>query len=433
MIYLEIGLVILLTLVNGALAMSELAVVSSRPARLRALIERDVKGARQALALATEPGRFLSTVQIGITLVGILSGAYSGATLGEKLGAWFLAQGVPSAFAYAAGVGVIVAGITYLSLIVGELVPKQLALKNPEGIACKVAPAMIVLSVVAYPVVWFLDLSGRLLLALLRQKEDEARGVTQEEIKTLVAEAESAGVIEPGERQMISGVMRLGDRSVRSVMTPRMAVEMIDLSAPVAQAMALIEKSAHSRFPVHDDNPELVTGVLWIKDLVSARGTQPETLRGFVRAAPTIPADVEALDAVEILRHSPVHLGMVHDEHGSFLGILTAADILEAIVGAFSQEGEVFEEQIVVRADGSLLVAGSMRVDDLAEALRLSLPENRPYQTAAGMLVDLFGKLPAVGESISYRDWDFEIVDLDGRRIDKILASKRAFPAGRRA
>ncbi|PPD44983.1 MAG: DNA-binding protein [Methylocystis sp.] len=426
MLSFEIGLVILLTLVNGALAMSELAVVSSRPARLRAMADRKVKGAAQALALSTGPGRFLSTVQIGITLVGILSGAYSGATLGEKLSAWLVGHGVPAAWAYVAGVGAIVTAITYLSLIVGELVPKQLALRNPEAVACRVAPAMVVLATIAYPIVWLLDWSGKILLAALGHKQEGERSVTEEEIKTLVAEAESAGVIEPGERKMISSVMRLGDRSVRGVMIPRVDVRMIDLSAPVADSFAAMAASPHSRFPAHDGDPEFVTGVLGVKDLLRAGGEMPDDLRPFVRAAPTIPADVDAFDAVEILRRSPVHMGMVHDEHGSFLGILTATDILEAIVGVFAEEGEIPEEAIVEREDGSLLVSGWMPVDDLAETLGLSLPETRPYQTAAGMLVDLFGKLPTVGERLSFAGWRFEIVDLDGRRIDKILAVKES-------
>lgn len=431
MVYLEVGLVLFLTLVNGALALSELAIVSSRPARLRTMLDRNVRGARQALALAADPGRFLSTVQIGITLVGVLSGAYSGATLGDKLSHWFLARGVPAAWAYIAGVGAIVTAITYLSLIFGELVPKQLALRNPEGLACKVAPAMNALSIAAYPIVWLLDFSGKGVLALFGKSEDGDRNVTEEEIKTLVAEAESAGVIEPGERQMISMVMRLGDRSVRGVMTPRMEVEMIDLSAPAAETLEAVSRSSHSRFPVHDGNPDLVLGVMKIKDLVGSSFDEMASLEAFVRAAPTIPADVDALDAVEILRRSPVHMGMVHDEHGSFLGVLTAADILEAIVGTFAQEGEAYEEAIVVREDGSMLVSGWMPIDDMAEALSLSLPENRAYQTAAGLLVDLFGKLPAVGERVSMGGWLFEVVDLDGRRIDKILAVRQTPSAAR--
>lgn len=430
MIYLEIGLVLLLTLINGALSMSELAVVSSRPARLRAMAERKVSGARQALALATDPGRFLSTVQIGITLVGIVSGAFSGATLGEKLSAWLLSQGLTRAWAYFAGVGIVVAAITYLSLVIGELVPKQLALRNPEGLACKVAPVMAALSLAAYPLVWLLDWSGKIVLAAMGRRQGDGRSVSEEEIRTLVAEAESAGIIEPGERRMISSVMRLGDRSVRGVMTPRMDVEMIDLAEPVLETFTAIAGSPHSRFPVYDRDPELVIGVLKLKDLVGALGERPETLRPFVREAPTIPADVDALDALEILRRSPVHMGLVHDEHGVFLGLVTTADILEAIVGAFAQEGEPFEEPIVTRADGSLLVAGSTPAEELAETLGLSLPEGRTYQTAAGMLVDLFGKLPAVGDHVLFGDWRLEVVDLDGRRIDKILVARQA-PADR--
>lgn len=426
MIYLEIALVLVLILINGVLAMSELAVVSSRPARLRALIDRKVRGARQALTLATDPGRFLSTVQIGITLVGILSGAFSGATVGQNLSAWFEKQGVPTTWAYVVGVGVIVTAITYLSLIIGELVPKQIALRNPEKIACKVAPAMSVLAIIAYPVVWLLDWSGKIVLSLMGHREGGERSVTEEEIKSLVAEAESAGILEPGERQMISSVMRLGDRSVRGVMTPRVDVEMVDLSAPISDALEMIAHSAHSRFPAHDDDPDVVTGVLWAKDLVNADWEKPNSLRPFVRPAPTIPADVDALNVVEILRRSSVHMGMVHDEYGSFLGIATAADILEAIVGVFAKEGEALEEAIVTREDGSLLIAGWMPIDDMADALGVTLSENRPYETAAGLLIYVFGRLPVVGERTLFQNWQFEIVDLDGRRIDKILATKQS-------
>ena len=306
--------------------------------------------------------------------------------MGQNLSAWFEKQGVPTTWAYVVGVGLIVTAITYLSLIIGELVPKQIALRNPEKIACKVAPAMSVLAIIAYPVVWLLDWSGKIVLSLMRHKEGGERSVTEEEIKTLVAEAESAGVLEPGERQMISSVMRLGDRSVRGVMTPRVDVEMVDLSAPISDALETIAHSAHSRFPAHDDNPDVVTGVLWAKDLVSADWEKPSSLTPFVRPAPTIPADFDALDVVEILRRSSVHMGIVRDEYGSFLGIVTAADILEAIVGVFAKEGETLEEAIVTRDDGSLLIAGWMPVGDMAEALGVALPENRSYETAAGML-----------------------------------------------
>lgn len=230
MLYLELAIILILIFVNGMLAMAELAVVSSRRSRLQAMVDRGVVGSRRALALAEDPGKFLSTVQIGITLVGVLSGAFSGATLGLQLGEWLLSLGVPAVVAEPAGVGLVVAVITYFSLIVGELVPKQIALRQPEQIAVRVAPTMTMLARVGSPLIWFTDVSGRLLLRALGQRSQEKKRVTDEEIHMLVAEAERAGVIEPDERAMISGVMRLGDRPVRGVMTPRREVDMIDLS-----------------------------------------------------------------------------------------------------------------------------------------------------------------------------------------------------------
>ena len=255
MLYIEIAIVVVLILINGVLAMAELAVVSSRRARLQALVDRGVVGSRRALALAADPGRFLSTVQIGITLVGVLSGAFSGATLGFRLGAWLALLGVPAPIAEYVGVGVVVAAITYASLIVGELVPKQIALRNPEGIAAKVAPAMTVLARIGSPLVWLLDVSGDLVLRVLGYKPEVAQKVTEAEVRSLIAEAETAGVLEPGERAMISGVMRLGDRTVRSVMTPRREVDMIDLSRDPSDIRGIIIGSVHSRLPVHAGDP----------------------------------------------------------------------------------------------------------------------------------------------------------------------------------
>src|SRR5829696_4150678 len=230
MLYVELAIVFALILVNAVLAMAELAVVSSRRARLQALVDGDVIGSRRAIALASDPGKFLSTVQIGITLVGILSGAFSGATIGLRLADRFMSYGLPAALAETAGVGLVAAVIAYASLIIGELVPKQIALRNPERIAVKVAPAMTVLAKVASPIVWFLDVSGRVVLRALGHKPQSEQRVTDEEIRTLIAEAETAGVLEPGERAMIAGVMRLGDRPVRAVMTPRPQVDVVNLA-----------------------------------------------------------------------------------------------------------------------------------------------------------------------------------------------------------
>jgi putative hemolysin len=432
MLYLQLTIALVLILVNGLLAMAELAIVSSRRARLKAMVDRGVPGARRALALAGNPGRFLSTVQIGITLVGVLSGAFSGATLGLRLGQWLLALGLPSGIAEPMGVAAVVAVVTYLSLIIGELVPKQIALRAPERVAVRVAPAMTILARVASPVVWLLDVSGRAVLRLLGQGAEAETRVTDEEIHTLVAEAATAGVIEPGERSMIAGVMRLGDRPVRAVMTPRREVEAIDLADSLENIRHVILNSIHSRFPVHDGDPDNVTGVLQAKDFLDGylKG-MPIDVRAFVRAAPTVSDTADALDLVEIIKQAPVHMALIYDEYGHFEGIATNADILEAIVGpAVTDEGAA-EPDAVRRSDGSWLLSGSMAVDEMADRLGIVVLEGRGYHTAAGFALDRLGYLPSVGETFDDQGWRFEIVDLDGRRIDKLLA-RRITEAGRR-
>jgi len=426
MLYLEILIVLVLIVVNGLLAMSELAVVSSRAPRLRILAERGVRGAEAALALNADPGRFLSSVQIGITLVGVLSGAFSGATLGQRLAEVLGDAGLPNGIADAIGVGLVVAIITYLSLVAGELVPKQLALRDPEAIAARVAPAMRTIATIAAPIVWLLDLSSRLLLRLLGKKEEAEARVTEEEIKTLVAEAESAGVLEPEERRMISGVLRLGDRAVRGVMTPRQLVEVIDLTEPPAEIRRRILSSGHSRLPVHAGDPDEVVGIVQAKDLLDAylSGKEPDPKK-FVRDAPVIPDTTDALDVVQTLKHSPVHIGLVHDEYGHFQGVVTTADILEAIAGVFRTE-ETVEPNAVRRADGSWLVSGLMPADEMADLLSIELPQGRDYETAAGFALDVLGRLPQTGESFAFAGCRFEIVDLDGFRIDKMIVVREA-------
>ena len=433
MIYLELLLVFLLTVVNGLLAMSELAVVSARPARLRTMADRGSHGARKALALAADPGRFLSSVQIGITLVGIVAGAVSGATLGERLGDFLLEQGVSPRWAYILGVGIVVTLITYLSLIVGELVPKQLALRDPERIAAMVAPAMTTIARIAAPVVWVLDRSGRLILRLLGQSGKSEDRITDEEIHSIVAEAESAGVLEPGERAMIAGVMRLADRPVRQVMTPRFEVVSVDVSAGGTAVFNAIRGSSNSRFPVHEGNSDEIIGIVSAKDLLDVgRRAKAADLRAVVRDAPVIPETMDALDAIEVLRNSKVHMGLVHDEYGHFQGIVTSFDILESIVGSFSDEAGEPEPALVPRQDGSLLVSGWMQADDFAAAADMILPEQRDYDTVAGMLIEAFGRLPEIGDHVTIQGMRFEVVDLDGRRIDKIIASREATKPQRR-
>nr|WP_156323306.1 hemolysin family protein [Bosea sp. AAP35] len=420
----EILIVVALTVINGLLAMSELAVVSSRPARLKVLSDQGNKGATTAIRLADNPGRFLSTVQIGITLVGVLSGAFSGATLGARLSGWLAEQGFSQVVSDGFGVGLVVVGITYLSLIIGELVPKQIALRDPERVAARVAPAMSLIATVGAPLVFLLDISGRGVLALLGQKGEPEDKVTEEEVRTIIAEAETAGVLERDEREMITGVMRLADRSARALMTPRREVEVIDLTDSADEIRAQLRATRRSRLPVQDGEADSIVGVVVVKELIdflSDGGTHE--LRGLVSEAPVVMDTTGALQVLREIRSSRVHMALVFDEYGHFEGIITPGDVLEAIIGAF-QEEEQDEPPIVTRADGSWLVAGWMQVDEFSHELGIHIPRDADFQTVAGFILAELNHLPVVGEVFEKGHWRYEVVDLDGRRIDKILVSR---------
>jgi putative hemolysin len=430
-VFVEIGLVLALILANGALALSELSIVSSRPSRLKTMVDRQVPGAEAALLLAAEPGRFLSAVQVGISLVGVLSGAISGAVLGERLGTVLVAAGMSAHIAEPLAFGLVVAVITYVSLIIGELVPKQIALRDPEAIASRVAPAMMVLAQVAGPVVTLLDLSGRTVMRLLGFGQQASNQVTEEEIRSLVAEAESAGVLEPEEHRMITGVLRLADRSVAAVMTPRHEAETIDVGKPDRAIRKRLRECVHSRVVAYDGNPEEILGVLQAKDVADALLRRERfSMRSLVKQAPVIPVTMDALDVVDVLKSSTIHIALVHDEYGHFQGVVTSADILETIVGTFETEEGPAEPAVVRRADGSYLISGTMPADEFSELLGLELPEPRSFSTVAGLVLEHLGHIPGTGEVFELQGWQVEVVDLDGRRVDKILA-KRVRPMHR--
>jgi putative hemolysin len=423
-LFFEIAIVLSLIVLNGALAMSELAVVSSRPARLRAMAEAKRRGAQAALTLSEDPGRFLSTVQIGITLVGVLSGAFSGATLGPRLSAALLQMGMPADWATPVGVGSVVVVLTYLSLIIGELVPKQIALRDPEGIASLVGPAMAILSKVASPLVWLLDKSGRLILRLLGQEGAGASRVTEEEVRTILAEARFEGVIEDEEQEMLTGVMRLADRTARALMTPRRDVDMISIDAPPAEALREIERIARPRIPLYRGDD--VLGVLYLTDAFAAvAGKRPLDLHALMREVPVISDMADALNVIEILRASPNHMALVYDEYGSFEGIITTGDILEAITGTFA-EAQAEEPDVVMRDDGSLLVSGSMPADEFCDRHGIPREEAGDYETVAGLVIHHLSKLPSLGDKVFVAGWRIEVIDLDDRRIDKLLVQRMA-------
>jgi putative hemolysin len=420
----DVAVIALLIALNGVFAMSELAIVSAREARLKAMAKGGRKGAQTALDLAADPGRFLSTVQIGITLIGILAGAYSGASLGGPVAQRLMLLGVDPHYAPALGFTLVIIVTTYASLVVGELVPKQFALRAPEPLAAILAPPMLWLARATAPFVWLLDNTSALIFRLLRlQRESESR-VTAEELHIVVAEAHHAGVLEESERAIISGVVRLADRPAREVMTPRTEVDWIDVAAlPEALREKLLE-TPHSRLPVAEGSVDQIIGVVQSRDIVKAMiEGQPLDLRALMREAPVVPDQMDAMDALLVLRDAEVPMAFVHDEYGHFDGLVTPADLLAALAGSFASNADT-DPPLVEREDGSWLVSGSLSADALTDHLGISLPEDRDYSTVAGFALSVLKHLPETGESFGYAGWRFEVVDMDGRKIDKLIASQ---------
>jgi putative hemolysin len=422
---LEFLVAIVLIALNGVFALAELAIVSSRRSRLKTLSDSGRRGARTALALADDPGRVLSTTQIGITLIGILAGAFSGAGLGARLAALLAEKGMAPVFAEPLGYTLVIGAITYLSVVVGELVPKQIALRDAEGIACLVAPAMSFLSRAAKPLVWLLDRSSMLVLRLSGSEPASASAVTEEEIKTLVSDAETAGVIERDERRMIAGVLRLGDRTARALMTPRTDVDRLDLGDSDAEIRAVLTRTPHSRLPVVELSDDNVIGIVQTRDLLTGLlSDQPLDIRQYLQQAPVVPDTLDALDVITVLRAARVPMVLVHDEYGHFEGIVTPADALAAIVGTFEGDAAIHDPDAIRREDGSWLLSGSLPADEMADHLGVSLPEDRSFETVAGLVLSELRHLATTGDLVQTLGWRFEVVDVDGRRIDKVLASR---------
>jgi putative hemolysin len=415
-----------LILLNGLFSMSELAIVSARPARLKMAADKGSGGARCALALTRDPGKFLSTVQIGITLVGIAAGAYSGASLGGPTGERLATLGLPPRYAGEAGFAVVIFFTTYFSVIVGELVPKQVALKLAEPIAILAARPMLWLSKAMGPFVWLLDRSSRLLLGLLGMRRSSDQDVTAEELHMIFAEATKSGVIEEEERQIMTGIMRLADRPVRELMTPRTEIDWVDLGASDHELFARIQDSPHSLLPVVQGAPDNIVGVLKVRELLAMRlAGEMVDIAAVMRKAEVIPDQLDAMDALRLLQQADVSMAMVHDEYGHLEGVVTPADLLSAIVGNFvSHQDEGDEPMVVERDDGSLLISGAFPADALAQRLDIELDEDREFATAAGYVLSVLKHLPKEGEHFTEQGWRFEVVDMDGLKIDKLLVSE---------
>lgn len=420
---LEIAVVLLLVLVNGVFAMSEIAVVSARQVRLERMAREGSLGARTALDLIEKPNRFLSTVQVGITLVGIFAGAFGGATVAGVLAEEL--RDLPLVGPYAGGVSLalVVGTITYLSVVIGELVPKRIALQYAERIAAFVARPMQAISVVAGPIVRLLSISTEAVLALMGIKAQPQEAVTEEEIRVLVEQGAQAGIIEEVERDMVESIFRLDDRTLESMMTPRLEIVWLDVNAAPEENRRLMENSNFSRFPVCDGDLDYVLGIVHAKDLLSdCLDGQPMDIQKAMRSPLYVPESVHALRALERFKQSGIHMALLIDEYGGIEGVVTLFDILEAIVGDIPTLGEIDEPPIVQRDDGSWLVDGLLVIDEFIEHFDIrAMPSEGAYQTVGGFMVLMLGSVPMAGDSFEWEGMRFEVADMDGNRVDKVL------------
>jgi putative hemolysin len=423
---LEIFIVLALLLLNGYFAMSELAIVSARPARLEIQARKGGRGARLALALSRDPGRMLSTVQVGITLVGIVAGALGGATLAGPLAGVLADLPVAGQFAAEIAYTLVVIAITYLSVILGELVPKQLALRAPERVAATVAPMIDLLSRISTPAVWLLERSSQGVLRLLGSEASGRATVTEEEVRTLIAEGTRAGVFHQVEQEMIHRVLRLADRPLRAIMTPRVELVWLDVDDDPAEIARIIQESGHSRFVVGQGDLDEVLGLVHVRSLLEAcLAGQQLDLRAAVRPALVLHDGMPVLRALEALRQARVSMALVVDEYGEVEGVVTVADVLEAVVGDMPERRLGEEPAIVRRDDGSMIVDGILAIDEVKLALGFDrLPDEDSYHTLAGFILAQLGRVPAEGQAVVYGGWRFEVIDMDGRRIDKLLVRR---------
>lgn len=417
--------ILLLVITNGIFAMAEIAVVSARKTRLQQWSKEGDPRARTALQLANEPNRFLSTVQIGITLVGVLAGAFGGATIAEKLDVWLGQMPLLAAYSKAIGVGVVVLGITYLSLVIGELVPKRLALSHPEGIAAAVARPMQALSVLTSPLVRLLSLSTDTVLWVLRIQPSQESPVTEEEISLLLDKGIQAGVFEEEEQEMVKGVFSLGDRRVSTLMTPRSEITWLDIQDSAEEIQHKLREDAHSRFPVGEGALDNVLGVVWTKDLLSrSLAGQPMDLRAALRQPVFVPENARALNLLESFKHSGTHIALVVNEYGGIEGLATVNDVLEAIVGDIPSVFEPTEPQAIQRKDGSWLMDGMLPIHEFKELLGIrQLPDEDKvsYETVSGFVMAHLGSIPSAGDRFNWVGLQFEVMDMDGHRVDKVL------------
>jgi putative hemolysin len=433
----ELLIIVVLSLANGIFAATEIAVVSARRGRLEQRAEDGNPGAEIALKLQDDPNRFLSSVQVGITLIGTLSGVFAGATLADQLAPNLQALPYISPYAIPLAQVLVVILVSYLSLVLGELVPKRLALQSAESVATFMARPMSFLAWLSTPMINVLSFSSDLLLRLLGRANVEEERVTEEDIRALVREGAQGGTVEPQEQQFIESIFKFSDRAVRHIMTPRHDVEMLDADATLAEVIDELLASGYSRFPIYEDSPDKIIGTVHVRDLLLLYRRQGDQacVREAVAPPLYVPENSRASALLATFRKSRRHMALVVSELGGIEGVVTLEDVLEEIVGEIGDEfDEIETPAVVTREDGSMLVEGALNVDEVKHLLdEDDLPDEETFRfdTLAGFVISLLGKIPSTGDVICWGGWRFEVIDMDGLRVDKVLISKE--PKGEKA
>jgi putative hemolysin len=423
---LEVVILLLLTVLNGLFSLSELALISSKRTRLEHKAQHGSHNAKIALKLLEKPNDFLSAVQVGITLIGVISGAYGGAALSAKLAPTFAALPYLSPYASQVAFVIVVAIITYLSIVIGELVPKSIALSNPEKIAIQVAPFIKLFTKIAYPIVAFLSISTKFILKMLLIKENQEQSVSEEEIKTMIKMANQQGVLEQKESEMHQNLFKFTDRRASQMMTHVSDVVGIATDTPTAEIRDIITENGYSKYPVYDGEPDNIMGVLHVTDFVQKAQKRNFNLTTSARPAVFIPENLTSIEILELFRKEKSYFGVVIDEYGSTEGIVTLHDLMEHIFGNLPDEDETDEPNIIKRDDGSYLVEGSMLIEDFVEQISIEIPdeERQEYETVAGFFIYNFKGIPHSADKFSFDGYTFEVVDMDDRRVDKVLVTK---------
>lgn len=414
-----------LFILNGLFAMSEIALVSSKRARLEEKAKKGSKGAKIALKLLDEPEKFLSTVQIGITLIGIIAGAFGGLAFADDLVPVLQKISWLAPYADKAAIAIVVTVITYLSLVIGELVPKTIAFNNPEGITVALAPVMKLLSWITTPVVSFLSFSTKIFLKILMIKKKERTPVTEEELKILIEKGTQFGTLEHKESELLKRIFRFGDRRAYEIMTNRQDVIVINIKDTLERIKQQVYENPFSRYPVYDETPDNIFGIFTIKDFFHSLNNKPDfRLKDILTQPLFIPDNLTGIKVFEKFQKTKTYVAIVIDEYGSFEGIITLHDLIENIFGDLPDKHEEEEIAIIKRDDGSLLIDGSILIDELKEHLHINFEDEENYSTLGGFMMYKLNRIPKAGDKFEYKSYMFEIVDMDGKRVDKVLVTR---------